>query len=161
MIPSTHIIPHFCFSAGPSASKFGQPSGWVTLFKSLRLLRVLLLISHSAVFPLSIISLNSCWQSPPLLSFEGITSLALQNWYAATWRPSCQSFLRMTLRHFGGHSSSSHRGCLFISEKFQYIKSLICRSSNVVKHWCQTFNHPQFSVTHGSTYLEWQPLRRR
>ena len=44
---------------------------------------------------------------------------------------------------------------------FNNIKSLICRSSNVVKHWCQTFNHPQFSVTHGSTYLEWQPLRKR
>ena len=37
-----------------------------------------LLISHSAVFPLSIISLNSCWQSPTLLSFEGITSLSVQ-----------------------------------------------------------------------------------
>ena len=153
MIPSTHIIPHFCLSAGPSASRFGQPSGWVTLFESLCLLRVLLLISHSAVFLLSIISLNSCWQSPPLQSFEGITSLAPQKHYAATWSPSCQYFLRMTLRHFGATPVLPTEVVFSFQKNFNNIKSLLCRSSNVVKHWCQTLHHPQFC--HTWLHLPW------
>lgn len=108
------------YTIGLSASRFAQPSGWVTQFESLlQYLRVFLLSSHRAASSLTIIFLNSCCQSLPLLPFEGITNLATQYWHAATQLLSCQSCFQMTLKHFLGHPNVSQGGCIFICERFQ------------------------------------------
>lgn len=108
------------YITGPSASGFAQPSAWVTLSESLlqHLLRAFLLSSHCAVSPLPITSLSSWCNSPPLLSFENITSLTPQYWCGETQLPSYQSCLKMTLKHFSGYNASQGC-CLFISERFQ------------------------------------------